>query len=331
MRVFSLITLCTLTACESLFGSFISTKNCDPQTMQCQISPDDGGYIDLVDMSGMQSTDMASIDLSMEAPPDMTTPIPAGMLLVAGKSFTMGRTKVSSGSDFPSYTITVNKFLLDINEVKTKDYKDCITSTKCTPIIATLSAIGTCNLNIASAKDNDSVNCVTHAQADAYCKAIGKRLPTEAEWELAATGGMQPTTGMDIYPWGETLPALSTVAMRLCWNKPNNGTCGPNYPALPTKPYITFAGAEAAVGFVDLAGSLREWTGTNQCSYMTKCATPTSLTSWVVRGSSFQESITDQNTDNFLRATYRGFSPDTGPDAATDNRGFRCAKDYPQN
>lgn len=329
MRVFSLITLCTLTACESLFGQFIGIENCDSQTTQCQISSDDSGAIDLFDMSGMPSIDMASTDLSVVTLPDMVTPIPAGMLLVTGKNFTMGRTKVNSGNDSPSYQVNVTNFLLDIYEVKTKDYKDCITSLKCTPIISTLNLVGTCNLNIASAKDNDSVNCVTHAQADAYCKAIGKRLPTEAEWELAATGGMQPTTGTDIYPWGETLPALTTVAMRLCWNKPNNGTCGPNYPVSPTKPYITFAGAEAATGFVDLAGSLREWTSTNQCNYMTKCATPASLTSWVVRGSSFQESIADQGTDNFLRATYRGFSLDTGSDAATDNRGFRCAKNYP--
>jgi formylglycine-generating enzyme required for sulfatase activity len=52
---------------------------------------------------------------------------------------------------------------------------------------------------IPTGKENHPVIGVTWEEADAYCRALNKRLPSEAEWEAAARG---PGPDPQLYPWG---------------------------------------------------------------------------------------------------------------------------------
>jgi formylglycine-generating enzyme required for sulfatase activity len=90
------------------------------------------------------------------------------------------------------------------------------------------------------------VNCVDWAQSSTYCRAVGKRLPTEQEWEWAARGGDQSRA----YPWGYRAPAS-----QLCWSgaEKRMSTCSVG----------SFPAGDALGGIHDLAGNVGEWTSTS--------------------------------------------------------------------
>lgn len=97
---------------------------------------------------------------------------------------------------------------------------------------------------------NYPVSAVSWNAAEQYCEGVGKRLPTQQEWEYAARG-----TKRRMFPWGSSLPicAKALLARGDRWNDCVSLGHGPG-PIGSVKADCT------EEGVCDLGGSVQEWT-----------------------------------------------------------------------
>jgi len=94
--------------------------------------------------------------------------------------------------------------------------------------------------------EDHPVHEVTWFGAEAYCQWVGRRLPTEAEWEKAARG----TEGL-VYPWGNIDPNCSMANM---WDGDN--VCAETGVSAPVG---SFPAGASPYGALDMAGNVWEW------------------------------------------------------------------------
>lgn len=212
------------------------------------------------------------------------------MVHVPAGSFMMG-SKVQS-DERPPHLVAVDAFEIDATEVTVDAYQCCVEAGKCTRPIPWK----TCNFG-QPGRENHPINCVAWAHADTFCRWAGKRLPTEEEWEYAATG-----TDGRTYPWGEAAPDK-----QLCWGRSitEDGTC-----AVGSHPT-----GESPFGLHDMAGNVWEWTASGFSKSYARKRTGALR---VIRGGSWS----DVEPSDFRAATRGRWKP-TG---RVDVIGFRCAR-----
>jgi sulfatase modifying factor 1 len=161
-------------------------------------------------------------------------------------------------------------------------------------------------------RESFPINCVTWYEAFAFCVWDGARLPTEAEWELAAANGPRA----DLYPWGEEVPTAElAVFCSLA------GTLCEHLPSLPIVAVGSLPKGENQLGHRDMAGNVDEWTLDTWAPYPEGAVKNYADVSGggirTNRGGSFFEGPSD------LRAAYRG---STAPIVVNPGLGVRCAR-----
>lgn len=212
-----------------------------------------------------------------------------GMVKIPSGCFTMGAAAHESDalhSEKPAHPVCLSAFQIDPTEVTQQDF---------------LKHMGH-NPSHNNTCSTCPVESVTWTEAQQYCQALGKRLPTEAEWEYAARAGTQTP-----YFWGDEFnPDYS-------WNAFNShGTPQPVRTNLPNDWRL-----------YDMSGNVWEWVADwADNTYYTHSPKkdpkgPTEGTSRMVRGGSFNAS------PRFLRSATRGWAE---PHERLPYVGFRCAR-----
>ena len=193
---------------------------------------------------------------------------PPGMVFVEGGTYQMGS---NSGDDDeqPIHTVTVSSFYMDKTEVTQAEYRKVMGK----------------NPSHFSGCDDCPVENVSWHDANAYAKKVGKRLPTEAEWEYAARGGNK-SKGYT-YSGSNDLDAVG-------WYDNNSGS--KSHPVAQKQPN--------ELGLYDMSGNVSEWCWDRYGDYSSSSQTdPQGSNSGeyrVLRGGGWNGS------DGFCRVAYRG-------------------------
>lgn len=234
--------------------------------------------------------------------------IPAG-------TFTMGDTHGDGASNQkPTRSVTLSAFRMARTETTVAQYEACVSAGTCTVPApkCSSSSLSTWGGREPGSKANP-VNCVTWDQASEFCRWIGGRLPTEAEWEYAARG----TDGRK-FPWGES-PGRIHIAFGGSHSRCAHKLCGEEETTFrPVGTFFRFG--RSPFGLDDMAGNVSEWVadwyGPYDGSATSPPAGPDSGERRVVRGSSIF------GKEEQLRTTHRR---GVAPHQASIEFGFRCA------
>ena len=116
------------------------------------------------------------------------------MVLIPAGSFEMGDHFREMSWCLPIHRVKLNSFYMDVHEVTVGQYKKFLTETE-------HQQPNWNGVNIFSPTDDHPMIWISWNDATAYAKWAGKRLPTEAEWEYAARGGLIGKK----YPWGNLI------------------------------------------------------------------------------------------------------------------------------
>jgi formylglycine-generating enzyme required for sulfatase activity len=226
-----------------------------------------------------------------------------GMAKIPGGKFTMGTDdKKAPPNERPARSVNVPPFWLDKTEVTVGAYRACVEKGAC-PKPARSSVSCTYDQGDAQLP----ISCVPWTSALAFCSSVGKRLPREVEWEMAARG-----TSPIRYPWGGQSAAGCGAAVTLASDATQRSCSGKR----PMKVGSHVSGA-SPFGIYDMSGNVEEWVA-DWYAETASDLSPRAGASHVLRGGGWLSAPSAAKTTSRNWGSAREMGP---------NVGFRCAKD----
>ena len=154
--------------------------------------------------------------------------------------------------DCPVHNVCISGFEMDVHQVTNAEYKECVDGGGCTAPHHSSSVSRPAYYGNPVYADFPVIWMDSY-QAETYCAWAGKRLPTEAEWEYAARGGLAGKR----YPSGDTINCDDACYWRYwpsdpCFSHCHNGVCDND-----THPVENYAAN--GYGLFDVAGNVWEW------------------------------------------------------------------------
>jgi len=240
-----------------------------------------------------------------ENPSDFTDEYGVKMKLIPAGEFQMG-SESGDSDESPVHTVYLDAFYMDTYEVTNALYEMCVEAGICTEPYSKGSSSRDSYYGNPS-YDDYPVIYLEWEQARDFCEWRGARLPTEAEWEKAARGGLEGK----LYPWGDQEEDCTRANYEA-----ENGYCEGD---------TTRVGSYAPNGFglFDMAGNVWEW-----------------VMDWY--GETFYSSSSSENPTGPSSGSNRGLRGGSWFNEATDIRvairgrnfpnyrnfiiGFRCAR-----
>ncbi|MCP3920561.1 MAG: formylglycine-generating enzyme family protein [bacterium] len=191
----------------------------------------------------------------------------AAMVAIAGGRYRVGPGE-GLGDVLPAEDVDVAAFWIDVHEVTNEEFERFVEATGYVTDSELRRGGGRrglasrCRRRLAPSRGArlvdrrahaHPVTCVSYDDAEAYARWAGKRLPTDAEWEIAARGGLDAMP----YPWGDELEP-GGVYQANYWqgefparDEASDGWSG-------TAPVASFV--PNGYGLYDLGGNVWEWT-----------------------------------------------------------------------
>lgn len=266
---------------------------------------------------------------------------PSDMVMIPAGEFTMGTPDGSDGfpDEHPERRVFLSGYWMDRFEVTNRAYAVFVQATghRAPANSNTALTLWRDSRPLPGIEDHPVVN-VSWEDAAAYCRWMGKRLPTEAEWEKAARG----TDGRR-YPWGNewtfttansasywaqrTIEFQSGTEWEAFWVNGEgarlakaNGVQG----EILTMPVGSFPHAISPYGIVDMAGNVAEWVqdwydpNYYRTAPLTDPSGPNQGAIKAMRGGSWLKPAMSLRTSDRDWGTM---------DSRPSGTGFRCAKD----